>query len=84
MSDYLMQLQKNLDGLTKRVDSLVRPEISSAADYTKVAALHQTLPCLRYLNIGNLGSGGERRDISGNAMDLTYNGNPSMNYTMLS
>lgn len=81
MSDYLMQLQKNLDGLTRRVDSLIKPETASAADYTKVAALYQSLPCLRFLGLGGLGSGGEWRDASNNGMSLTYNGNPVMSYT---
>jgi hypothetical protein len=39
------------------------------------------LPALRFLGAGGLGSAGEWRDLSGNGMHLSYNGNPAASYT---
>lgn len=81
MSDYITQLQRQLDLLTKRVDGLVKPEAFYSPEYITVLAEYLTLPALRFLGAGGLGSAGEWRDLSGNGMDLTYNGNPTMSYT---
>ena len=65
----------------RAASDLYTRETPYAPDYTKVAALYQSLPCLRFLGLGGLGSGGEWRDVSGNGMHLTYNGNPQMGFT---
>lgn len=62
---------------------LLKPDFVTRSELTYLTAVDQymRLPCLRYLGLGGLGSAGEWRDVSGNGMDLTYNGNPTMSYT---
>jgi len=62
---------------------LLKPDFMTRQELTYTATLseYQTLPCLRFLGAGGLGSAGEWRDLSGNGMHLTYNGNPVMSYT---
>jgi hypothetical protein len=81
MSDYITQLQRQLDLLTKRVDGLVKPEAFYSPEYVTVLSEYMMLPALRFLGAGGLGSSGQWRDLSGNGMHLTYNGNPQMGYT---
>ena len=62
---------------------LLKPDFVTRSELTYLTAVDQymRLPCLRYLGLGGLGSGGEWRDASNNGMDLAYNGNPTMGYT---
>jgi len=62
---------------------LLKPDFMTRQELTYTATLseYQTLPCLRFLGAGGLGSAGEWRDLSGNGMHLSYNGNPQMSYT---
>ena len=62
---------------------LLKPDFMTRQELTYTATLseYQTLPCLRFLGAGGLGSAGEWRDLSGNGMHLSYNGNPTMSYT---
>ncbi len=62
---------------------LLKPDFVTRREltYTSTLAVYQALPCLRFLGAGGLGSAGEWRDLSGNGMHLTYNGNPVMSYT---
>lgn len=62
---------------------LLKPDFMTRQELTYTATLseYMMLPALRFLGAGGLGSAGEWRDLSGNGMDLTYNGNPQMGYT---
>lgn len=62
---------------------LLKPDFVGRSELTYLTAVDKylRLPCLRFLGLGGLGSAGEWRDQSGNAMDLTYNGNPRMGFT---
>lgn len=59
---------------------LLKPDFMTRQELTYAATLseYQMLPCLRFLGAGGLGSAGEWRDLSGNGMHLSYNGNPTM------